>query len=87
MFGEPFFAVQLEQVDGSMPFRSQADNPFLFISEVLRLDLCPRVEQGAESSGLRVEGGEICSLVPVAAPAGERQVTMPVVPPCFSAIT
>ena len=44
-FGEPFFAVQSEQVDGSTRFRGHADNPFPFVSQVLRPDQRPRIKQ------------------------------------------
>jgi hypothetical protein len=37
-------------------------------------DVHPRVEERAELSGLRIEGGEVTSLVSVTTPAGERQV-------------
>src|SRR5438105_726100 len=73
-FTQSLFAIQLEQINGSASLWSKADYPFSFVCEVLCPDLRPRVEQGAELSGLRIEGGEIASLVTVRTPAGERQV-------------
>ena len=74
MFAYSIVGVDLEQPDRRAAFQRQADDSCPVQSEVVTPLLFAWSEDAAELARVRIEGGEISPLVPIAAPAREGQV-------------
>lgn len=73
-FAYSIIGVDLEQPDRRAAFQRHADDSCPVQSEVVTPLLFAWSEEAAELARVRIEGGEISPLVPIAAPAREGQV-------------